>query len=126
LLLARPESRGRNEEAHQTPPEALYQAGDFQVTKEEFFFEGKYSEKMTIRRTEDVEPVIEQATVDRNDLDNGFSKSRNWRKIGSLPLIVIDEYYRTTGIDLMKPENVSHVKKLLNEFSKFKTVDKKL
>jgi hypothetical protein len=96
------------------------------MSKEEFFFEGKYSEKMFIRRTEDVEPVIDQCTEDRNNMSNGFSKSRNFRKIGSLPLIVIDEYYRTTGVDLMKPENISHVKRLLNEFSKFKTVDKKL
>jgi hypothetical protein len=96
------------------------------MSKEEFIFEGKFSERMIIRRTEDVEPVIEDVLDFKNNTDNGFSKSRNYRKIGSLPLIVIDQWLREKGIDLMKPENIRYVKQALNEMNKFRTVDKAL
>lgn len=94
--------------------------------KEEFFFEGKFSEKMIIRRTEDVESVIEDVQHFKNNADNGFSKGRTWRKIGSLPAIIIEQYLREKGIDLMQPENIHHVKRLLNDMNKFRTVDKML
>jgi len=93
---------------------------------EEFFFEGLKSEKMIIRRTEDVEPVIDETTEFRNSARNGFSKSGNWRKIGSLPLIVVEQWMREKGIDLMAKGNERYVRQALNEMSKFRTVDKAL
>lgn len=96
------------------------------MAKEEFFFEGKNSERMTIRRTEDVEGVIEDATNYRNSASNGFSQSRNWRKIGSLPLIIVQKWLTEKGIDLMAPGNEKYVRQALNEMSKFRTVDRVL
>jgi len=96
------------------------------MIKEEFFFEGLKSERMIIKRTEDVEPVIDEVTEFKNETRNGFSKSRNWRKIGSIPLIVVEQWIREKGIDLMAPGNEKYVKQALNEMSKFRTVDKAL
>jgi len=79
-----------------------------------------------IEHVEDVEPVIEEVTEFRNNVDNGFSDGRQWRKIGSIPLVVVEHVLRTRGINLMEdsPEARKEVKKILNEFSKFRTVDK--
>lgn len=94
--------------------------------KEEFFFDGLNSERMIIRRVEDVEPVIDDAAAFRNGTRNGFSKSGNWRKIGSLPLIVVEQWLREKGIDLMAPGNEKYVRQALNDMNKFRTVDKAL
>ncbi len=94
--------------------------------KEDIFFDGLKSEKMVIKYTEDVEPVIEDVTEERNSRRNGFGKSKNWRKIGSIPLIVVHQWLVEKGIDLMAPGNEKYVRQALNEMSKFRTVDKAL
>lgn len=82
--------------------------------------------KLIIRTSVDVEPLIEEIQAEKNENPNGFSKSRNWRKIGSLPMIIIEKWLREKGIDLMKPGNEKYVKQALNEMTKFRTVDKML
>lgn len=94
--------------------------------KEDIFFDGLKSEKMIIRYTEDVEPIIEDVTQERNERRNGFGQSKNWRKIGSIPLIVVHQWLVEKGIDLMAPGNEKYVRQALNEMSKFRTVDKAL
>lgn len=94
--------------------------------KEDIFFDGLKSEKMIIKYTEDVEPIIESVTEERNNRRNGFGKSKNWRKIGSIPLIVVHQWLIEKGIDLMAPGNEKYVRQALNEMSKFRTVDKAL
>lgn len=94
--------------------------------KEEIFFDGLKSEKMIIKYSEDVEPIIEQVKEDREVRRNGFGKSGNWRKIGSIPLIVVHQWLVEKGIDLMAPGNEKYVRQALNEMSKFRTVDKAL
>ena len=96
------------------------------MTKEEFFFEGLNSERMIIKRTEDVEHAIDDATEFRNAARNGFSQSGNWRKIGSIPLIVVQDWLDKKGIDLLAPGNEKYVRQALNEMNKFRTVDKAL
>ena len=89
----------------------------------EHFFEGN---RMTIRRTQDVEPVIDEATAVRNMGRNGFSEDRHFRKIGSIPLMVVDKVLRERGINLMEnsEEARKESRKILNEYNKFRTVDK--
>lgn len=94
--------------------------------KEEIFFDGLKSEKMIIKYTDDVEPVIDAVKEDREARRNGFSKSGNWRKIGSIPLVVVHQWLTEKGIDLMAPGNEKYVRQALNEMSKFRTVDKAL
>ena len=93
---------------------------------EEFFFDGPNSHRMIIKRTEDVEPIIEDVTEFKNNTRNGFSKSGNFRKIGSIPMIVVQQWLLEKGIDLMAPGNEKYVLQALNEMTKFRTVDKAL
>jgi len=94
--------------------------------KEEIFFDGLRSERMIIRITEDVEPVIDEVTQFKNNSRNGFSPSGNFRKIGSIPMIIVHQWLVEKGIDLMAPGNEKYVKQALNEMNKFRTVDKAL
>jgi len=94
--------------------------------KEEIFFEGLKSEKMIIRRTEDVEPIMDEVTERKNSNPNGFSPSKNWRMVGSIPMTIVHKWLVEKGIDLMAPGNEKYVKRALNEMTKFRTVDKAL
>ena len=82
--------------------------------------------RLYVQHTEDVEPIINDVTAIRNDGNNGFSHKRHFRKIGSIPLVVVEHVLRTRGINLMEdsPEARREVRKILNEFSKFRTTDK--
>jgi hypothetical protein len=94
--------------------------------KQEIFFDGLKSEKMIIKYTDDVEPIIEQVKEDKELRTNGFGKSKNWRKIGSIPLVIVHQWLVEKGIDLMAPGNEKYVRQALNDMSKFRTVDKAL
>lgn len=86
------------------------------------------TQTLHIERVQDVEENIEYATMLRNNGRNGFSPSRNWRKIGSIPLVFYEKVLREKGINMLdgSPEAAREVRKFLNEHSKFKTVDQKL
>lgn len=88
--------------------------------REEFYVDEKGN--VIKKVSEDVEPIIEQAKAIRNNTDNGFSPERNLRHIGTIPLIILDQWIRE-GVDL---RDSKAVKKRLNEFNKFRTVDKAL
>lgn len=94
-----------------TEPEATYH------------FDGN---KMYIKRFEDVEPVLEENLMARNQGNNGYGKSRLWRKIGSIPCIVVEKILREHGINILdgSPEADKYVKEFLRKNPKFKTVDK--
>ena len=83
-------------------------------------------DRLYIRHTEDVEPVVDEVRDDVNYLDNGFSRSRNWRKIGSIPMMVVEQVLREKGINLLEnsPEARKEARKILNEYNKFRSVDK--
>jgi hypothetical protein len=72
---------------------------------------------------EDVEPLLDRVARERNDNPTGFSPSGNWRKIGEIPLIVIDRWFHE-GFNAFDGNNAAELKRRLNEFSKFRTTDK--
>jgi len=82
-----------------------------------------------IHHTEDIQPHLDDVAHERNDGSDGWSKSRNWRKIGSIPLIVVEQILREEGINLMdnnSPEARKRVRRWLNENEKFKLSTKRL
>lgn len=82
--------------------------------------------KMYIKRVEDIEPLLDENAYARNHQgNNGFGKSRNWRKIGSIPMIVVEQAFRQ-GINILdgSPEADKWVRKFLDDNYKFRTVDK--
>jgi hypothetical protein len=86
---------------------------------EKWIFDGN-GRKASKVVTEDVEPVIESALQTRNH-NGGWSQSRNYRRIGSVPLIFIDKWIREHGRECLRdPE---FIKRKLNELNKFRTTD---
>lgn len=91
--------------------------------KETFIYDhaGRVLTKVT---TVDVEPIIENALHYRNNLRNGFTKSGEMRLIGTIPMAVIDMWFRQ-GFNPFRgdPDTGKEIKRRLNEFNKFRTVD---
>lgn len=84
-----------------------------------------HSTKMHHRRvTADVEHTIEENNDIRNNGRNGFSPERTFRKIGSIPMIFLNEAIKE-GINPLdgSPEAEKWVKKFLQDNPKFMTVD---
>lgn len=84
------------------------------------------SKRLHIHHTEDVEPVI-QDVKGVNDLGrNGFSQSRNWRKIGSIPMIEVERVLRERGVNLLEnsPAARREVRRYLNENKFFRIPDR--
>jgi len=92
---------------------------------EEFF--DHTTGKFYIRRTVDVEPILDFNNIIKNDTD-GYSKSRVWRKIGSIPNIVVEKILREHGVNILdgSPEAEKYIKKFLNNNTKFRTVDRRV
>lgn len=83
--------------------------------------------KMYIKRFEDIEPVLEENAYARNHQgNNGYGKSRLWRKIGSIPCIVVEKILREKGINILDgtPESDKYVREFLQKNPKFMTVNK--
>jgi hypothetical protein len=83
--------------------------------------------KLFIRRFEDIEPVLDENAYARNHQgNNGYGKSRNWRKIGSIPMIVVEQILREKGVNILdgSPEADRYVRQYLQDNYKFRTVDK--
>lgn len=76
------------------------------------------------RITADVEHIVENNKVHKRAGNNGFSKERTFRKIGSIPLVLYNEAFRQ-GINPMdgSPEAEKWVRKMLEENPAFRTVD---
>lgn len=76
---------------------------------------------MQIQTLHDVEPVIDDVK-EAADENKGWFKSRNYRRIGSIPMVMVDEFFRK-GINILdgSPESAKFVKKWLRENSKFNT-----
>jgi hypothetical protein len=90
---------------------------------EEIFFEDG---KMYIRRSENIEALLEENNDARNNGTNGYGKSRLWRKIGSIPCIVVEKILREHGVNILdgSPEAEKYTMEFLQKNPKFMTVDK--
>jgi len=83
--------------------------------------------KMYIKRFEDVESVLEENAYARNHQgNNGYGKSRIWRKIGSIPCIVEEKILREHSVNILDgtAKSDKYVKKFLKQNPKFMTVNK--
>lgn len=68
----------------------------------------------TIKREDDVEPVIDANKRAQNDGD-GFSPSRELRHVARIPHVVYQEWCRVHGVDVLKVEHRGLLKRLLND-----------
>ncbi len=81
------------------------------------------TDTLFIKRTEDLQGHIDDIRREKNDLPNGMGNNSNWRKIGSIPLIIASQWW-AEGFNCLDPNNAKEVRRRLNEFNKFRTVDK--
>jgi hypothetical protein len=76
------------------------------------------------RVTHDIEHIVENNLVHKVAGNNGFGPTRNFRKIGSIPMHLLNEAFKK-GINPLdgSPEGQKWIKKYLQENKKFMTVD---
>jgi hypothetical protein len=70
------------------------------------------AETFEIRHSQDVAPILERnkALALEND---GYSKSREFKRVASIPNIVIEQW-KSEGIDLYNPDHAAAVMRKLN------------
>jgi hypothetical protein len=60
-----------------------------------------------------VEPLIERNKALRN-MDDGYSPSRELRRVASIPAVIVDQWYRE-GFNIFDPENRAELRRRLND-----------
>lgn len=68
----------------------------------------------TVNRTQDVEPFLNANKRAQSD-GEGWSPSREMRRIASIPPIVHEIWKNTYGVDPLKPEHHKLLRRLLND-----------
>lgn len=86
---------------------------------EEHFEDGK----LFIRKTYDLEPLLEELKFERGMGNGGWSKGRTWRKTGSIPAVFVEKILREEGINLLQntPEAQRRIKRFYAENPAFTT-----
>lgn len=82
--------------------------------------------KITIRKTQDVEPILEHNKKLFTEGD-GYSPSRELRRAASIPLVIVEQWMRE-GIDIFDPNCAEAVKRKLNsaEYAHLRTAPGRL
>lgn len=65
-------------------------------------------QKLYIRKTEDVEPLLQDLHDERGLGRQGWSTGRTWRKMGSIPALEIERILREEGINMMEATPEAH------------------
>lgn len=83
------------------------------------------TEKLIIRTSQDVQPILD-ANAELVNLggDGFFGPERNWRRIASIPEVVIAKWLMEEGLNIARKEDWDYIvkKKLRDpEFSRFRT-----
>ena len=83
--------------------------------------------KTQIETVQDCTTILEANKRDRNSGHDGYSASREWRHVGRIPLVVIEQFHRR-GIDLLSSENKDLFMALLddNDWKSFRSHEGKL
>lgn len=68
----------------------------------------------TIARTEDIEPLLDANKQYQRDHD-GWTPSRDMKYVAEVPMIVIEQWNNTYGVNVLAKENFSLLKRLLND-----------
>ena len=81
------------------------------------------AQKLLIRKSEDVEPLLEELAHERGMGNQGWSKGRTWRKMGSIPNLEIERILREEGINLLQntPDTQKRVRRYFKDHPKLST-----
>jgi hypothetical protein len=76
-----------------------------------------------IQTIEDVEPLLDHLHEARSE-DNYKKNAARWRKIGELPMLILDQWFRE-GFNALDPDNEKElIRRLSGPYKKFMSVDK--
>lgn len=67
-----------------------------------------------IETVADVEANIKRNKILQNDTD-GYTASRDFRHVASIPLVVVEQWNNQYGVDVMAKDNRKLLKRLLND-----------
>ena len=73
--------------------------------------------KVHHRRVEDVEPVMDDLRLEQAMNPGGWNASRTWKKVGSIPLIILDQWF-AEGFNALAPGNEKEVMRRLQAMPK--------
>jgi len=68
-----------------------------------------------IHEIQDVSAILEANKYQANEAHGGWSESRDFRKVGSIPLSIIHKWKAEKGIDVFNKDHWPAVKRLLND-----------
>lgn len=58
-----------------------------------------------IERVQDVEPILERNKREAADKVQGAGRSKEMRKVASIPLVVVEKWLREDGLDVFNPDH---------------------
>lgn len=67
-----------------------------------------------ISRVQDVEPILE-ANKQMQTADDGYSPSRELRRVASIPCVVAEQWMKERGINILNPDHMPAIRRLLND-----------
>lgn len=70
--------------------------------------------RFAIETRQDVEPFLDNNKRLANDND-GYSPSRELRRIASIPLVIVEKWKNEMGVDVFKKDHQAKVRALLND-----------
>jgi hypothetical protein len=75
-----------------------------------------------------IDPLLLEIHENKAENPNGFSPSKNYRFLGTIPMIAIEDVLTKEGINMMghRPHEIKRAKQWLNDNYKFKGVDKRI
>lgn len=69
-------------------------------------------DRLVVRTTQDVEPILDHNVALQNDPGyDGYSKSRDFRHVASIPTILVHHWERTEGLNIYRQEDWEYIKK---------------
>jgi hypothetical protein len=80
---------------------------------EEFIYD-ETEDKAYIQQTTDVGNVLEHNKREQNDGTGGWSPDKSFRKVGTIPLSIIEKWKEMYGVDVFNKNHAPAVKRLLN------------
>jgi hypothetical protein len=82
------------------------------------FFHDKADEKYVVNRVQDVEPILKANRISQTDGTDGYTASRDLKRVASIPLVVVEQWMKQDGINVLAltgDEQQKYFKKKLND-----------
>ena len=75
--------------------------------------------QVTVERVQDVEPILDNNKRLLNDGSNGYSKSKDLKRVASIPLVVLEQWMKEDGVNFLAmphgPDREKYLRKKLND-----------